>query len=352
LRMQRYKINFLYHVFFEIFASFLRLSCRKPKFDVNLYIHSNAYLIMPIYKKFLFPLYCLLIVNLTTFAQFSAKPLQLLPPLTIENNNSISDKKEFGTADKRGLVFGINMGMLKANGHSALYYNGSPENENNIKYILSNPYYYNEIKHQLNEHEYTLYSIPTTMSYDASIMVGFYARYNISNTAGFFIQFNFAKLNTTGQFALSIDSATFTSEPALNYFTIYGQEQRSYIDIGYQKQWFLGKLSNFFIEGGINFTNVLVKKSAIIINDLDYSIVNVYGSQQYTPNTSLQPYDIRQGGIGLGFFGGGGISLNFNEKVSIEPGFNIYYQSINLTAYEQFRLNYNVYVRLILRDFL
>ncbi len=307
---------------------------------------------MAIYKKIYLLSVVLLFGISASFAQFSVKSQQFIPPLTIENENAFTAKKEFGAVDRRGLVFGFNMGMLKANGHSALYYNGSPENENNIKYILSNPYYYNEIKHLLNEHEYKLYSYPTTMSYDASILVGFYARYNFTNTSGIFIQFNFSKLNTTGLFALSIDSATFTSEPALSYFPIYGQEQRSYIDIGFQKQWFLGKLSNFFVEGGLNFTNVLVKKSGIIINDNEYSIVNVYGSQQYTPNTSMQPYDIRQGGIGFGFFAGAGISLNFNEKISIDPGFNIHYQSINLAPYDQFRFNYSVFVRLILRDFL
>jgi len=307
---------------------------------------------MVVYRKFYLTLTVLLLGISATFAQYSAKPLQLSSPVGIENENDITAKKEFGTADKRGLVFGINMGMLKANGHSALYYNGSPENENNINYILSNPYYYNEIKHQLNERNYSLNTVPTTMSYDASILVGFYARYNVSNTAGFFIQFNFSKLNTTGQFALETDSANFTSEGSLRYFSIYGQEQRSYIDIGYQKQWFLGKLSNFFVEGGINFTNVLVKKSGIIINDLDYSIINVYGSQQYTPNTSMQPYEVRQGGIGFGFFGGAGISLNFNEKVSIEPGVNVFFQSIKLTGYDQYHLNYTVFMRLILSDFL
>ncbi len=307
---------------------------------------------MAVYQKICLLLLGLLLGITTLFAQFSAKPINVMPPLNIENDNTNSNKKEFGAPDRRGLVFGFNMGMLKANGHSALYYSGSDKNENNIKYIISNPYYYNEIKHQLNEREFTLYTVPTTMSYDASIMVGFHARYNFTNTFGVFIQFNFSKLNTTGQFALSIDSTTFTSQPALNYFAIYGQEQRSYIDIGIQKQWFLGKLSNFYVEGGLNFTNVLVKKSGIIINNLEYSIVNVYGSQQYTPNMSMQPYDIRQGGIGFGFFGGAGICLNFNEKVSLEPGIHVFYQSINLTGYDQYRINYSIFMRLILRDFL
>ena len=148
---------------------------------------------MAIIRKIYLLLAVLLLSISTLFAQFSAKPLQLFPPLDIENEYTSIHKKEFGTVDRRGLVFGFNMGILQANGHSALYYSGSSENENNIKYVLSNPYYYNEIKHLLNEHEFTLYTVPTTMSYDLSILVGFYARYNFTNTAGVFIQFNFSK---------------------------------------------------------------------------------------------------------------------------------------------------------------
>ncbi|MCX6231974.1 MAG: hypothetical protein NTZ33_10570 [Bacteroidetes bacterium] len=294
----------------------------------------------------------LLVLQNFGFAQFSFTKKPLLPPLDIENNSLNSESKKFGEPDRRGLVFGFNMGMFKGNGFSALYYNGAPANENNINFIINNPYYHEEIRHKVNEHNFSLYSWPTTMSYDITILAGFYARYNVTNTLGYFMQFNIARLNTTGQFALSIDSVNFTSEPSLRYYSIYGQEQRTYIDIGVQKQWYLGEISNIFAEGGINFTSVLVKKSAISIENTEYSLVNVYGSQQYIPNSGLQPYDVRQGGVGIGFFCGGGISVYFNNNVSVEPGFNLYYQSINLTDYENYRLNYSIFVRLVLRNFL
>jgi hypothetical protein len=295
----------------------------------------------------------LLLLQNLSFAQLSFNKKQVFPPLNIENGSMNTQGKKFGEPDRRGLVFGINMGILKGNGYSALYYNGAPGNENNINYIINNPYYREEIKHKVNEHNFSLNSWPTSMSYDITILAGFYARYNVTNTLGYFMQFNIAKLNTTGQFALSIDSVNFTSEPSLRFFPIVGQEQRTYIDMGVQKQWYLGQLSTLFAEGGINFTSVIVKKSAITFDgNTEYSLVNVYGSQQYVPNSGLQPYDVRQGGIGFGIFCGSGISLNFNNNVSVETGFNLYYQSINLTGYENFRLNYSIFTRLILRNFL
>lgn len=290
------------------------------------------------------------------FGQFSANTSKFSSDFKIEKGNLkpiIEEKIKDKTVDNRGLTFGINMGMMKGNGYNAMNYNGDTvRNENSINYILKNSYYYNEIKHQLNEKNFRLYSIPGEMSYDASIMVGFYARYNFNNTTGVFIQFNFSKLNTNGMFAFSVDSATFTSEPALRYFSIYGQEERTYIDIGLHKEYSIGEKMNFFVEGGLNFTNTLVKKNGIKINDLDYSLINVYGNQPYVPNSGAQPYDVRQGGIGFGFFGGCGINLNFNDKVSVDPGVNLYYQSIKLLGYEEYRLNYYLYVRLMLRNFL
>jgi hypothetical protein len=307
-------------------------------------------------KKLILIIICLYIFSYNALSQFSYNLEKNSLSFKFKDKNLFyenTEKNKERGVDKRGLIFGINMGMLKGNSYNAMYYNGdTARNENSINYILKNTYQYNEIKHQLNERNFKLYALPNNMSYNASIMVGFYARYNYNNTTGYFISFNFSKLNTNGVFSLSIDSATFTSEPALRYFSIYGQEERTYIDIGLHKEFYLGDKSNFFVEGGINFTNTLVKKNGIVIGNLDYSIINVYGNQPYTPGSGAIPYEVRQGGIGFGFFGGCGVNLNFNDKISVDPGLNLYYQSINLLGYEQYRLNYFLYVRLMMRNFL
>ena len=91
---------------------------------------------MTIQQKIYLQIFGLLIGISTSFAQFSAKPHQFIFPNDIENTNLTAYKKEFGTPDRRGLVFGINMGMLKGNSNSALYFSGAANNENNIKYII------------------------------------------------------------------------------------------------------------------------------------------------------------------------------------------------------------------------
>jgi len=289
-----------------------------------------------------------LLTNNLSFSQYSIKQIDK-NQFDNEIHKRKVDKKEI---DRRGLTFGLNMGVFKGSSEQATYYNGNDRNENSIKYFLNNTYFYNEIKQKLNHRDFTLYSVPSSMSYDMSMMVGFYARYKYNNTTGFFVQFNFSKLNTQNQFAFRIDSVNFTSEPSLRYFPVYGQEERTYIDFGLYKDFYFGEKTNFWVEGGLSFNNTLVKKNGIIVGDLDLSIINVYGSKYYVPNTGMQPYDIRQGGIGFGFFGGAGLNLNFNENISVDPGFHLYYHNSALMYYEGFGLNYSIFVRIIMRNFL
>jgi len=219
--------------------------------------------------------------NSFIYAQYSFHR-EKLNYFNTETNRKKTEKNE---VDRRGLTFGLNMGVFKGSSEQATYYNGSDRNENSIKYFINNTYFYNEIKQRLNQRDFTLYSVPSSMSYDMSMMIGFYARYNYNNTTGIFVQFNFSKLNTQNQFALKVDSVTFTSEPALKYFPVYGQEERTYIDLGLYKDFYFGEKTNFWVEGGFSFNNTIVKKNGIMVGDLDLSIINVYGNRPYVPNT-------------------------------------------------------------------
>ncbi len=275
----------------------------------------------------------------------------------LKNNELYLSKKKVrfyqDSMDNRGVMFGINMGTFKGSDYNATYFSGARSNANNINYIVSNPYRYYEIKNVIGR-DFDSVNIrpPESMSYDFAMMIGFYLRYNFKRNLGVFVQINYAKLNTTGQFALAIDSATFTSEPALRFYPIIGIEQRTYIDFGFQKQIAFGDLVNFYYEGGLSISSTSVQKSEIQIGNLKYSLVNTLMNQQYTPNTQQQEYNVYQGGVGFGFFGGAGVSIIASNAVSIDPGLEIYYAQTGLDGYSQFRLNYYFYVRLMMRNFL
>ncbi|NTW32198.1 MAG: hypothetical protein HGB12_06180 [Bacteroidetes bacterium] len=252
--------------------------------------------------------------------------------------------------NKNGFYFGANLGFYFANSYTAQYYNGSGINidgskANNLNNVLNSPYNRQEIINLLgydfdNPGEEQL---PSKMKYNPGFLIGPYIKYYIKNF-GIFAQFNFAKLKTNDIFTIIIHDQFYnTSEPTYKQEAIYGAEQRANIDIGFSYTFNTGGKNKPYIEFGYNLNNTKFLESKIKIEGTEYSIVNPYYSY----------HQIDQAGVGMGAFGGGGVELIFNESISINPGFNIYYSKINLgTYYDKYKLNYSFFVRAILNGLL
>lgn len=260
----------------------------------------------------------------------------------------------------KGWKFGISMGMYFAGKETADFYNGSPENENNIKWILNNYYWYEEIKQQLNGHnilkmpddstQWWIY-YPYGMKYNAAITPGFYAKYNFNNSTGVFIQTNYVKLKTSGYFNMAIDSVTYTSEPALRTGYIIGKEERINIDVGISKFYDVNELIKIFIETGLNINSTQVLESRIKIGAKEYSIINRYG-KSYVPNTNMQEYNVYQGGIGFGIFLNGGVKFVVSDNLSFDPGIQLYWKNTKLPRYDDFGMDLIIYLRFIFGNIL
>lgn len=305
--------------------------------------------------------------------------------LTISSIQGQSRNPKFSEAERNweeydltGWRIGINIGMYFANDYTAQYYSGERFNENNIEYVLNNKYWYEEIVQELNSNriynnfdwlppaDYTpnfeawkdQYDVqdgekawwiyyPVELKYNAAISPGFYFKYNFNNTTGVFAQTNYVELKTSGAFQMTIDTVTYTSEPGYRTGFIRGKERRSTIDIGISKFYRVGKFSNIFIETGLHMNSTKVLESRIQIGRQEYNLINNYSSGGYVPNSNGTTYEIYQGGIGFGVFLNGGLKLILSEKVSIDPGFSIYYKNLNLEGYSDFTPDIYAYVRLI-----
>ncbi|MFP4471644.1 MAG: hypothetical protein ACLFPE_13245 [Bacteroidales bacterium] len=292
------------------------------------------------------------------------------------------EERNWSEYNLTGWRFGINMGMYLANKNTAAFYSGVPGNENNIDWVLSNEYWYEEIRQQLNSREiirkpsevpadwtsaYETWRIendvapgdtsqwwiyyPEDLRYDAAISPGFYAKYNFNNTTGIFIQSNYVKLKTSGVFQMVIDSITYTTDPALRTGYIRGIEERVNIDIGFSKFYRTGKYTSIFVETGFHLNSTQVLEHRIMIGNRQYTLINTYLNQPYVPNTNLTEYTIYQGGLGIGIFLNGGVKFILTEDVSIDPGFQLYWKRINLEGYKDFAADYYFYIRLIFNLF-
>lgn len=267
------------------------------------------------------------------------------------------ERKEKDTTENNvGVYVGINLGAYFGNAHSAAFYNGAPENENNLNYIFNNQYYCNDIDTLLREPWEWENDYPRNMHYKPAISIGFYLKYNFINNFGAFLQFNLAKLTAQDAFSLTISPRLYPTFQDIRLYPIWGKEMRYNIDLGVSRMFDFSRRLGLSVDFGINLNNTLVKENKIRIDNpeteaaKEFSIVNVYLNQQYQPGVQLTEYNIRQGGIGYGLFLGTNLRLIFNDYISIDPGVSAFYSKINLKGYNSFRFHYYLFVRMTFKN--
>lgn len=251
-----------------------------------------------------------------------------------------------------GWEFSGNFGVYFANKYHASFYNGKSTNVNNINYVLSNYTWRNDIKNSLmtavnvNRDSFMLSSLPSNMKYSSSMYVGFGARYNFNPKWAFNLEFNFVKLTAKDVFTLEVFPDLVDGNKYVQY-PIWGIETRTNIQVGAIHTFNTEKLIRPFVEGGLIFTNTLVKESKISVEDQIYDLVNIY-SAPYVQNTNQQVYEVRQGGLSFGGYANGGAKLVFNKFVSLELLASLYYNQINLEYYSAFKFHAAAMFRLVL----
>lgn len=256
-----------------------------------------------------------------------------------------------------GWAFGLNLGMIMPSNYTANFYNGSENNENSLSRILDNKYYKEQIVKYIG-YNYTGWDIPKAMPYKIAMSVGIHIRYGLDENHGFFTQVSYHKLQATDIFLLQLDVPQATNiDPTYIECPIVGEEERTHIDLGYYKEIPLGEKIKLNIELGINVNNTLVKSNKILVKNpsttdagLEYSIKydGEHPLGEYDPGNV---YDIRQGGIGFGGFGGGHLRFMFSRKISFDPGFNLYFSKIALDGYSDLKPQLSVFVRIIMTNF-
>lgn len=249
----------------------------------------------------------------------------------------------------KGWKIALNTGLFLANNHSASFYNGNQINENRINFILNNQYHYNEIISILEASDtFMLHGLPTHMKYNPALLVGFCFRNNYSEDMAWFIQFNQMKLKAVDRYTLEVDpKPNIATDPDLRSFAIWGEEQRFLFDFGISRE-FEGPSPMYrpFIEIGASLTNTKVKVNKIYVGEREFSLINIYGNQQYIPNSNLQAFDVEQGGIGFGGFVNAGMKFYVNTYFSLDPTIHFYFNTTKLEPYQQLRPHFFFNLRL------
>ncbi len=247
---------------------------------------------------------------------------------------------------KSGFSFGFNVGAYFANKYNGNFYNGASSNVDSIGLIFSNYNYTQDIQREITD-TFRLLELPQKMGYQPAMQFGFYVKYSFSKQLGMFLQFNYTKLKAKDVFTMGIGPAhAYLSFDDIRTFPIWGTEERIYIDLGVSKTFETSKTVQIFVEGGLNINNTLVKEHKIAIGNLEYSLINIYGNTPYTPNTQMQTYETRLGGLAVGAFASTGLRFVFNNYISLDPGFSFYMTKANLEGYPAYRPQYTVFLRI------
>jgi len=246
-------------------------------------------------------------------------------------------------------AFGINFGGYFPDKYSANYYNGTPGNINTVDFIMSNIWWYREIKLALNAADtVVVLGYPTNMHYHVAITAGIFLRYNISRKSGIFLQADYVLLKAEDVVTMQVDPKNYLTLPDIRQIPIAGREERAILALGYQRSFPMKSKIYFFVNGGMLMCYTHVKKTVLAVNGKEYNMINIYGSQGYQQGTNSQEFNTTQYGIGFGGILGGGVGMPVSDKFGLEPGVSLQYYPVNLSGYTAFKPCFSIYLRILL----
>ena len=269
-----------------------------------------------------------------------------------KKTKSGSAKEEVDEKEKENKVvrwnFGINIGGYYANKYSAAFYNGTDVNVNKVSYVMSNYYWYNDIKRDLGASDTVLiWEYPANMHYTFTMMGGVFIRYNFNLNWGICLDVNYTQLKAEDAVTFEVDPQSYLTNPNLQYIPIKGVERRVHLDLMGQRNFRFKSRIYLFVQAGVNLNYTGVNQSSIFVAGKEYSLINIYGSQNYVPGLQLQEYTVTQGGVGYGMMLAGGIGIPLVDMFGIEPGAFFNYNNVRLEGYNNFKPSFGIYLRIL-----
>jgi hypothetical protein len=264
-----------------------------------------------------------------------------------QNNDNAEMEVEY-LNDGKGWVFGLNVGVYYPSKFTAAFYNGSPANVNNVDYVMSNYYWYNEIFFALGANDsVSVAGLPQNMHYQLAIRPGLYFQYCFNDRMSLLIEFNYMRLKANDVITFEVDPKEYLTEKDLRLYPIRGVEERVYADIGIKRTFPQTDKLSYFATGGLSVNSTKVIENSFYVEEKEYSMINTYGNSNYIPNSNMQTYEVYQGGIGFGLHAGAGAALTFGGGIVMETGLNAHWLMVKLERYESMNPGIGAYVRFL-----
>lgn len=267
--------------------------------------------------------------------------------------------------EESNITFGLHIGSLLANQHTASLYDGYGYDIDGNKNNFFDSWLYQKVWEQYGGNLYGGQQdqialalnvdpgtwsfnetfMPGNMRYSPAICVGITSKYSVDRDNAILLNVNAAKLTATGNFKIkttpsNTGSSTNITDDSNKLFPIIGEEQRLQLQIGLQHIFGEDKKYSALIEGGLHATLAKFSKNYVQINNLTIDLMEYYNNVFNTANPIRMPI-----GIGFGAFGSVGLNANLNPKTIVQLIYSPILVRINMGDNKQFKLQNAIAIR-------
>ena len=249
-----------------------------------------------------------------------------------------------------GWFGGISLGVAFPSNYPSNYYSGRTDYEHKFGRLFSFPGYNDSIRIQDAVGGYfdSIY-YPINMAYSAAADFGIYGGFIFKKMNRVFVSFNYHHLKTAAPLVFQYDRLTPGNiDRYYDKGSIHGSEDRFHINVLYSREFPAGEYTNWYVLGGFNLSNTIVREHYVIIpyktgnlSPLRYDIKYVYYDRAYIAHN-----DHIEGGIGYGVSAGIGLRLLFSNTFSIDPELQFFYSNVNLNDYQEFKPSWQLNLRI------
>ena len=282
------------------------------------------------------------------------------------SNVKLAPKYEFWA--NKGFDLSIGAGVYFGNKYNAAYYNGKERNENDIYFLLRNKWRYDTLYNYVRENiGYNIgdsiwvneEDLPEKMQYKVAYFISLGVGYRFTKNWALAIHFTNTALTAQDVFLLRFKTQHGNEKNHADYLEcgLQGKEVRNMFDVSVSYTFHPHRHFKPFLELGFQLYSLKVKSFNAIIRGKSFNGVRFERSfellnynQNFVPGGQQQDSYIQYGGTGFGVLGTAGLKIAFNKFFSVDPAFSLSYARMPLEGYKNFKLNYAVYLRLVVND--
>ena len=260
----------------------------------------------------------------------------------------------------KGFDFFVNAGMYVGNKKNANYYRGMPTMESDyaqpdINYILKNPYWRIDIMKLMVDNHHGIVADTfgleelSNMRYTANFSFGIGARYRFTKNLSIGVILTQARMTAHGVANIGVKIMETNSANLLPY-PLVGKERRTAFELSAA---YLFSTKGYFcplLEAGMYVNSTKVISADLVVENVPFTLLDVYGGQGYDPSINQTEVDRKRGGVGYGFSAAVGLRISFNKWAAIEPVAQFRLEKISLVGYDYITPNYNFMIRLVIGD--